>query len=386
LIATACSETLDAAVSLHRPLKVLHLIAPASFGGLERVVYALATSQLARKYDVRVVSLLDAGPREPPVMAELRAAGVAVVPLVHGPRSYRAQRRSILDLCELVQPDVIHSHGYLPDGLSAALGSRLNAIRVTTVHGFTRGGWRNRLNEWLQVQSYRRVDAVVAVSRKLATELSLSNWLRNKVRTVPNAWTPMRSLKSRDTARREMGLTDSAFTIGWVGRISHEKGLDILIDALPRLGDVPLRVVVIGDGSERQRLRAEAADLGLSGRVIWLGEMRDAASLMSGFDLLVISSRTEGTPITLFEALHAGVPVIATNVGGIPDVVSGAEAVLIPPDAPSALAAAIRSVHGDSASAAARAGLARERLERDFAVGPWVAAYEGIYRSTRMPR
>lgn len=389
MIPGARSGTLDAAASLHRPLTVLHLIAPASFGGLERVVYALATAQLARNYDVRVVSLLDAGRPEPHVIAELRAAGVAVVPLLHGPRSYRAQRRSILDLCELVQPDVIHSHGYLPDGLSAALGRRVDPIRVATVHGFTHGGWRNRLNEWIQVQSYRRFDAVVAVSRKLATELSLSDWLRQRVRTVPNAWAPVRSLRSRETARRAMGLAGPTFTIGWVGRISQEKGLDTLIDALPALGDIPLQLVVIGEGSERQRLQAEIADLGLAGRVTWLGETPDAASLMAGLDVLTISSRTEGTPITLFEAIHAGVPVVSTHVGGIPDVVSASEAVLIPPDNPMALASAIRSVYGNNASAVARAGRARERIERDFAVGPWVATYDEIYRTAgalRVPR
>lgn len=368
-------------MSSDRSLAVVHLIAPASFGGLERVVHALSIGQRDRGYDVLVVALLDAGRKEPQVLAELRDAGVRVLPLVHPPRSYRAQRRSIGEICESIQPDVIHSHGYLPDGLSASLGRRVRAVRVSTVHGFTGGALRNRFNEWLQRQSYRWFDAVVAVSRKLAGDLSGSRSLRGKLRTVPNAWMPAQVLKPRDTARAELGLSSPAFTIGWVGRVSREKGLDVLIDALPALKDIPFQLVVIGDGIDRPHLQRKVAELGLAECVRWAGELRDAASLMPALDVMVISSRTEGTPITLFEAMYAGIPVVSTSVGGIPDVVSDAEAVLVPTSDPSALATAIRNVHDNKPSAAERVENARNRLTRDFASGPWVDCYDRLYRA-----
>jgi len=105
----------------------------------------------------------------------------------------------------------------------------------------------------------------------------------------------------------------------------------------------------------------------------------DAARLFPAFDIFVLSSRTEGTPIVLFEAMASDVPVVATLVGGVPDILSAAEAALVPPNDPVALAAELRAVYRDPAPARARARRAQVRLERDFSLGPWLARYERIY-------
>jgi glycosyltransferase involved in cell wall biosynthesis len=128
--------------------------------------------------------------------------------------------------------------------------------------------------------------------------------------------------------------------------------------------------------------------LGLTDRISWRGVVSDAPRLMSAFDVFVLSSRTEGTPISLLEAIHAGVPIVATVVGGVPDVVSAKEAVLVESETPPALADALRRVHDDRAAAATRAASATKRLETDFAIAPWVDAYEKIYEraiSARRP-
>jgi glycosyltransferase involved in cell wall biosynthesis len=115
--------------------------------------------------------------------------------------------------------------------------------------------------------------------------------------------------------------------------------------------------------------------------VRWLGNVAEAARLFAAFDVFALSSRTEGTPIVLFEAMAACTPIVASAVGGVPDVVSPAEALLVTADDPAALAQAIRSVYADPAAAAHRARLAHERLASDFAPGPWLERYERIYRS-----
>ena len=108
--------------------------------------------------------------------------------------------------------------------------------------------------------------------------------------------------------------------------------------------------------------------------------MAHAARQFAAFDVFVLSSHTEGTPIVLFEAMAAGVPIVASRVGGVPDVVSSAEAVLVPPGDPVALAEAIRSIYRDDAAARARAQRARGRLLADFTVPPWITRYDAIYR------
>jgi glycosyltransferase involved in cell wall biosynthesis len=329
-------------------------------------------------YDVRVIALLETGATEPSIVGELRQANVTVIPVIHPPHSYRAQRRSILDICTQFTPDVLHSHGYLPDVLAASLGSMLRGARVTTVHGFTGGGWRNRLYEWMQRRSFARFDAVVAVSRKLARELASAASTR-AIHTLPNAWRPVEELLPPESARATLQLSKDTFNIGWIGRVSREKGADILVEALPPLSDIAIHVTFIGEGAERGNLERRAGQLGVQNSVSWRGEVPRASRLLSAFDLLVISSRTEGTPITLFEAMHAGVPIVASSVGGIPDVVSSDEAILIQPEDPAALVSAIRRVHDAPADARARAVRARDRLQSEFAAAAWIDSYGRIY-------
>lgn len=109
--------------------------------------------------------------------------------------------------------------------------------------------------------------------------------------------------------------------------------------------------------------------------------MPGAERLFRAFDALVLSSRTEGTPIVLFEAMAAGVPIVATRVGGVPDMLSPREAELVPSGDPAALAAAIRGIHRDPGAAAAKARVARERLCREFQAEPWIERYEAVYRA-----
>ncbi len=367
-------------------MKIVHLVAPARFGGLERVVRALAIDQKKAGNDVTLIALLESGVAEPPLLSELRDTKVHVIPVVYPARSFRAQRRSVREICRRARPDVLHSHGYLPDVLSASFGRVFQSVRVSTVHGFIGGDLRNRFYEWLQRRSYARFDAVVAVSKKLATELGASRWSKERLHTLPNAWSPSASRFARDIAREKLCLPRDIFTVGWVGRIGHEKGPDILLEALSQLAAVRLHVVFIGQGRERAALQTRATELGVDDSVSWTGELPDASRFFPAFDVFVNSSRTEGTPITLFEAMDAAVPIIATAVGGVPDVVSPEEALLIPSEDPDALASAIRDVHDSRAKAAARAERARARLERDFAVSPWIESYEHIYRDAAAAR
>jgi len=363
---------------------ILQIVAPGAFGGLERVVQLLGAGLVRLGHEVHVIGVAspaDAGANEG-FLAPLAEAGAHTHPLVV--RGRLEERAAVERLCAELRPDVVHTHGYRPDVLDSDVAGRLGIPVVTTVHGFTGGGWKNRLYEWLQCRAFREFDAVVAVSRPLVARLAAAGVPASRIHEVPNAWgdvgPPAPSL-DRQEARRLLGLPADDFVVGWVGRLSPEKGADVLLDAIPYLKDLPLAVSFVGDGAERLSLVARARGLGLNGQIHWHGAVAEAGRFFSAFDVFVLSSRTEGTPIVLFEAMAAGVPIVATEVGGVPYVVSPAEAALVTAGYPAGLATEIRAVHRAPEEAQRRARAARTRLERDFNVAEWLDRYVGIYLS-----
>jgi glycosyltransferase involved in cell wall biosynthesis len=166
--------------------------------------------------------------------------------------------------------------------------------------------------------------------------------------------------------------------VGWVGRLSREKGADVMLEALA-LADESWQLSIIGDGPEADSLRRQAERLGIEGRVTWHGVVDDAGTLLSAFDAFVLSSRTEGTPITLLEAMDAGIPIVATTVGGIPDVVTPAHAILVPPEQPSSIASALAELLTNPRATAERSAAATERVRASFSRGAWLDAVNDVY-------
>lgn len=374
----------DGAATGGDSLSILHLVAPAPVGGIESVIRTLAAGQQRAGHAVRVAAILGA-PDEAahPWLEQLAADGIETVALHHPGRRYRRERRAVEALCRELAPSVVHTHGYRPDVIGAAGARAAGVATLTTVHGFTGGDWKNRLYERLQLRAFRRFDAVVAVSSPLRDRLALAGVPDELLHVVPNAYAGHRPPLAPDVARAELGVPRGVFSIGWVGRLGREKGADVLLEALALLAERELVVSIVGDGREMRALRTLASDRGLADRVHFHGLVPDAGRHVRAFDLFVMSSRTEGTPIVLFEAMAAGVPVVATAVGGIPDVVSGEEARLVPPEDPAMLASAIATVLRDRPAAARRAERARHRLTTEFAVEPWLRRYEALYRSIR---
>jgi glycosyltransferase involved in cell wall biosynthesis len=364
-------------------MRVLHVVAPGETGGLERVVQLLAQGQATVGDDVHVAAVLDKPPGEHSLVAALRGTGITTHALVIEGRGYWRERAAMLHLVRRLRPEVVHTHGYRADLVDGRVARSVGAAAVTTVHGFTGGGARNRFYEWLQRLAFRRFDAVVAVSRPLADELSRSGVQSGRMHLVVNSWRPTGPRLERTAARKALGIQPAAFTLGWVGRLSHEKGLDVLIDAVAQLPALPIRVAVVGDGPERAALEARALRHGISDRITWHGIITDAARLYEAFDLFVLSSRTEGTPMVLFEAMAAGVPIVATSVGGVPDMLAGSEALLVPSQNPTALADAIRLSAQQLESTRERVDLARQRIGRQNAVEKWVGQYRDVYRAAR---
>lgn len=357
---------------------VLHLLAPALYGGAERVVRSLSLEQVRGGRQVHVAAILDPGVTDHPLLRAVAAGGGHVHAITVGGREYRRERALVRDLLERIRPGVVHTHGYRTDVLHGPVARSLSIPTVTTVHGFTGGDWKNQVYEFLQMRAFRRTDAVVVVSGPLRDRLSARGVPEERIHLIVNAWADPIPFLARHEARATLGIPENAWCAGFIGRLSREKGPDVFAEAIGLMGTDVLGVM-IGDGESRAAIAGDAAAFGSESRLRLPGAIEDAGRLVRAFDLLVLSSRTEGTPMVLFEAMAAGVPIVATRVGGIPDVVSEREALLVEPENPGALATAIRRVREDPDAATMRAESAAERLASRYDAERWRAAYDAVY-------
>jgi glycosyltransferase involved in cell wall biosynthesis len=315
-----------------------------------------------------------------PFIVQLEVLGVPVTRVPVRARSYIREYRSLSALVARLRPGVVHTHGYRADVIGGAVARAHRIPTVSTVHGFTGGGIRNRLYERVQFLALRRADAVIAVSVPLVERLAHNGVPRPKIRCIPNGFAPLVDTATRAAARQGLGIATDALVAGWVGRLSREKGADVMLDALAESGP-RWHLSIIGEGDEFDHLRQKAETLGISNRVSWHGPVANAGSLLTAFNAFVLSSRTEGTPITLLEAMNAGVPIIATRVGGVPDVVGASHALLVPPEQPGMIAQALSEIEREPSAASERSVRARERLVQSFSLLTWLASIDAVYEA-----
>jgi glycosyltransferase involved in cell wall biosynthesis len=359
--------------------RVLHVVAPGAFGGLEQVVLQLAAGRTSRSLPTEVFMLVTEGSTTPTLVDMLSRAGVAHRVAHFAPRAYGEERKAIQAAAEAFRADVLHTHGYHTDVLAGAPARAVGSALISTAHGTTGGDIKNRIFEWLQRRAWRKFNVVVAVSAPLHAKLLRRGVPAGVLALCPNAWSGAAAL-DRTAARERLKLTQSGKYIGWVGRLSQEKGADVMVRAFASVSP-DIGLVMIGAGPEREALVQLANELKVASRITWAGQVQGAGQCMAAFDAFALSSRTEGTPMVLFEAMAAGVPIVTTAVGGVPDVVTPAEAILVPSDAPAELAAAINRLFSDVPAASARAAAARVRLDERYAIGPWLDRYEEFYAS-----
>lgn len=357
---------------------ILHVTAPAPHGGLESVVRALAAGQAKHGHSVRVAAVVSQRNGVHPFVSALQREGVEALQVSVGSREYRRERHEIQALCRTFRPEIVHTHGYRSDFVDGGLARSEGSAVVSTCHGFIETDWRGRFYQWLQRRALQKFDAVIAVSAAIQRRLQSSGIPMERIHVIPNAFAPGQRMP-RQRARQMLGVADGP-VIGWVGRLSTEKGPDIALEAFARLGRADARLVMVGEGRDAADLRALSESLGLENRVVWTGAIPDAGQLFSAFDAFLLSSRTEGTPMVLFEAMAADVPVVASRVGGVPQVVDESSAWLVEAGDVGGFATALAEAMSPGQRARARTERARNRLQTQFGVEEWLARHDSLYR------
>lgn len=371
---------MDRAAEAVKTADVLHVIAPAAVGGAESVVLALSEGLAAAGHRTAIAAVVD-GPAPHPFVADAHSRGLCVTEIRSGHRRYRRQARAIAEAARAAGARLLHTHGFHADVVGYWSGRMTGLPVVSTLHGFTGEGFRAKVYDRVLRFVHPRVSAVIAVSPAIARRLESRGVTSARVHRIPNAWRPVGEALSREAARRELGIDAEVPLVGWVGRISAEKGPDIMLEAWAALDHPTARLSMVGDGPLREALEARATELGIADRVRWHGLVRNATRCFPAFDVLALSSRTEGAPMVLLEAMTMRVPIVTAAVGGIPDMLTDEQALLVEPESTGALAAALRAALDDSAAARARADAAYHRLERDFSADAWIARHAALYET-----
>ena len=367
------------------PIRVLHVLATLLPGGSEISVLRLISVLDPGRYQVRVAWLRG----EPVLENEFRAAGADVVPM--GMRA-KLDPACFLRLVRYVareRIDIVHTHMDVAD-FYGALAGRLGGARcvVATKHApdefRTRRTWRRYPFMVLERLAYAMEDAVIVVSEGLASFLEETEHLpRRKMVVIGHGIDETSCVVPRPQARQAPGLPAFDPLLGAVGRLSPEKGQAVLLRALPAILAAFPRggLVLAGEGPSRRELEAEALRLGIADRAVFLGFRRDVPALLGAIDLFVQPSIYEGFGISLLEAMAAGLPIVASRVGGIPEMVQdGATGLLVPPQDPAALAAAVVRLLRDG-DAARRLGEAAARGARArYSLQAVAARVEALYR------
>jgi glycosyltransferase involved in cell wall biosynthesis len=364
------------------PLRVAHLIHSLGPGGAENVLVELAGAADAGDLEPVFVGL---SPHPDPVHARtLAGLGAPVVQLDLDRWDPRAITRAAAVLREH-RVQVVHTHLKHADLVGALAGARLGVPVVSTLHVIEDA-------PATRLARYKRTAGLLGrrrfAARTLAVSHSQMRWYQQLsgttegVEVLPNgvADPGVPTAADRARVRTELGVPDDGLLIGSASLMRPEKGHHLLLDAVARLDpDLPVTVALAGDGPLRAELEARVAtDPVLRSRVEFLGYRADVPVLLGATDLVLHTSLADALPTTLIHALAVGVPAVATDVGGIPDIVTPETGIVAPTD-PAALASAVQKLATDPALRARLGAAGRAVFLERFEARGWVQRLRAVY-------
>jgi L-malate glycosyltransferase len=359
------------------PPRLLHVVLSLDPGGTERLVIELAR-HTAELFPTAVCCL----DRRGAWASELDDAGVSVSVLNRQPGFHPALGARLSAVAEGFGATVLHCHQYTPY-VYGQISRFLRPARrlVYTEHGRLSDGPPTLKRRAVNRVLGRMRAHVVAVSGELREYMVRSGFPSRNVGTIYNGIVagPCPDENARVRARRLLGVPAGAFAVGTVARLDPVKDLGTLLTAFHSVSCAGAELVVVGDGPERETLEQQAATLGV--RVRFTGARSDVRSLLPALDVFVNCSISEGVSVTILEAMAAGIPVVATAVGGTPEVLeSESTGLLVPARSPGALAGALMRLTADRKLGRRLGAAGRAKLEEAFSFDRMLAEYMKLYR------
>jgi len=364
-------------------MRVVHLLASPFFGGPERQMLGLAPHLGA---DVKSIylSFAERGLAQP-FIDEVRRRGYRGDLLARNTPRLFACVTEVAAYLRSVRADLLCCSGYKPDIVGWPAARRVGIPVMGVAHGWTAVTRKVRVYEAVDRWVLSRMDAVACVSRDQADRARRAGVPGSKIVVIANAIGEEAFVNPDPAVRAEIAgwfPSPPRLLIGTAGRFSPEKGFGVLVDAAAIVvrERTDVGFVIFGDGPLRATIERAVSDRGLGRHVVLAGFRDDLARFLPNLDLAVMSSFTEGLPVFLLEASAAGLPVVATSVGGIPDViVDGQTGWLVPPGESARLAERMLAILNEPERRRIMADAARERVRREFAASAMGRRYGEVF-------
>jgi len=359
-------------------MRIAHVVDSMEIGGAETLVSQMCSLQRELGHDPSVYAVLTLGP----LGERMRKDGFAVQP--HIGRHFSDSMVNFFHIFNKSRPDVVHLHNPTPT-VYAALAARMAGVPciVSTRHSLV-GPPRRPVVEIKYAVAAVFCDWIVGICDATTNNLKdIHSVPARKIKRVYNGTVPLKRVAADKCPPK------SGFTFVYVGRLEPVKNHTLLLSAFKTaLSLMPdLRLWMVGDGSERQRLERYCALLGITSQVTFWGQQLAVEPFFSAADAFIMSSKSEGLPMSLLQAFSLGIPAIVTDVGGMAEVVRLARAGLMVPGAnPDAMAAAIVRLAGSGTERKHFSANAEAAFHSHFNIETMVNAYMDLYRNTRRSR
>lgn len=378
---------------MEKRTKVLFLITKSNWGGAQRYVFDLATNVPKEQFDVAVA----AGGRGI-LLTRLESAGIRTISIRHLERdvTFFSDIRAFVNIARIIsreKPDVLHLNSSKIGALGALIG-RIYGVKtiIFTAHGWAFAEDRNALSKilikainWFTILLAHHS---IAISARMKKEMASFPGVDSKVVVIHNGLQAFKLL-SRDAANLAFmsimnGLAERMNTsrIGTIAELHPIKGLSYAVEAIAKLRDrgIAVTFIIIGEGEERARLEHKIKELRLENSVSLLGFLPDAERYLKAFDIFVMSSLYEGLNFSVLEAGLAELPVVASNVGGMPEIIEdNVSGTLVPARDSSALADALKKLIDSPSDRAELGAQLAERVRRDFSLDEMIRRTIALY-------
>lgn len=363
-------------------IKVLQLGSSIGLYGAERWILALVNNIGACEIEVIVGSICDDYQSEPALCREAALLGFKTCVFTGINRLDLSVVSSLRKYIQESDISVLHTHGYKTDFLGLLATRGIECKLITTPHGWTNNpDYKLRIYEIIDRCILPFFDAVAPLSDELFRSLQHIPGLKRKLHLIPNG-VDTEEIENEENISTEISAwkADGAFVIGYIGRLTSGKGLDILFDAVANHAKPHWRIAIVGEGEQESELKIRTQKLSINNTVEFFGFRPDRLSFLKGFDVFVLPSRSEGIPRCLMEAMVAGVPIVASDIPGCCYLVKDGETgLLFPVDDANSLADAIKKVERSATFRDKLSMAAKEFVYSQYSAAKMAKEYTKLY-------